>query len=511
MFSNWSVVPNLANINFTTNYSFSSNDDGTKVFALNYLNGNVYYSCYNGTTYTNWLPVPNAAGVVFTGDPEIALVTPVFSADGTVLCLQSGTGPDTNIYYAIYNGTTYSSWVAVPNQAAIIISPVPYGAGYGFYTQLSADGTKLIARSATTDPVPIVTFYYSFRNGNTYTNWSPIPNDLAVDLFEYRKASRDNTKIVQTTQTTNGDGESVINFCYSLYTGTTYTSWQAIPNPDHILFTSQTDQLFSSDGGLTKVFTTDETNTVYYSLFSNGAYSPWLAVPNLNMITFQPFGGVLCSEDGSKLYAKGTDNNYYYSLYNGTTYSSWALLPNASGIPLLDSGLYTAVNDRLFLVTAANRIYYALYSNGMYGSWQLLPNAANVVLTGLQYNADGTLLFAQAADSTFNLYYATFNGTGYTNWTMIPNATGLVFSLYTFYNSADGTKVFNQSTNGNFYVSGLSRYDLFANKKLIPKIAMATMSLGVPSVYIYEPQQHFLRKSVAKTHFLRKSVAKTDR
>jgi hypothetical protein len=484
MFSNWSVVPNLANINFTTNYSFLSNVDGTKVFAHNQLNGNVYYSCYNGTTYTNWLPVPNAAGVVFTGDPEIANVNFNLSADGTVLWLQSGTG-NTNIYYAIYNGTTYSSWVAVPNQAAIVISPSPQGAGYGFYTQLSADGTKLIARSATTDPVPIATLYYSFRNGNTFTNWSPIPNDLAFDINEYREASRDNTKIVQTAQTTNGDDESVINFCYSLYTGSTYTSWQLIPNPTSLIFVSGTDEYFSSGGGLTKVFASDQTNTVYYSLFSNETYSPWLAVPNLNMITFQPFAGVLCSEDGTKLYAKGTDNNYYYSLYNGTTYSSWALLPNVSGIPLLYSVLYYTVNDKLFLVTADNRIYYALYSNGMYSSWQLVPNAANVVLSGLQFNADGTLLFAWASDSALNSYYATFNGTGYTNWTMIPNATGLVFSLYTFYNSADGTKVFNQSTDGNFYVSGLSRYDLFANKKLIPNIAMATMSLGVPSVYIY--------------------------
>ena len=455
MFSNWSVVPNLANINFTTNYSFSSSDDGTKVFALNVLNGNVYYSCYYGTTYTNWLPVPNAAGVVFTGDPEIALVKLNVSADGTVLCLQSGTG-NTNIYYAIYNGTTYSSWVAVPNQAAIVISPTPQGAGNGFCTQLSADGTKLIVRSATAGP--IATVYYSFRNGNTFTNWSPIPNDSAFDLIEYREASRDNTKIVQTTQTTNGDGEYDINFCYSLYTGTTYTSWQLIPNPTSVLFTSQTDQYFSSGGGLTKVFTTDETNTVYYSLFSNGAYSPWLAVPNTAMFTFEPLDGILCSEDGTKLYATGTDNNYYYSLYNGTTYSSWALLPNVSGIPLLDSGLVTAVNDKLFLLTADNRIYYALYSNGMYSSWQLVPNAANVVLTGLQFNADGTLLFAQASEPTFNLYYATFNGTGYTNWTMIPNATGLVFSLYTFYNYADGTKVFNQSVDsvGNYYFSLLT-------------------------------------------------------
>ena len=213
MFSNWSVVPNLANINFTTtDYSFSSSDDGTKVFASNNLNGNVYYSCYNGTTYTNWLPVPNAAGVVFTGDPEIALVNFNLSADGTVLWLQSGTG-NTNIYYAIYNGTTYSSWVAVPNQAAIVISPTPSAAGNGFTTQLSADGTKLITKGSPIDPDTIETLYYSFRNGNTFTNWSPIPNDLAFDINEYREASGDNTKIVQA----NDDGDSVINFLSNRY------------------------------------------------------------------------------------------------------------------------------------------------------------------------------------------------------------------------------------------------------------------------------------------------------
>jgi hypothetical protein len=449
MFSNWSLIPNTANINFEQ-YRINPIADGSKVFASSSRGGDVYYSFLNGTTYTNWLPVPNGAGVVFLGSDNLPF-TLDYTADGTTLCAQNGllnvtdTNTDTNIYYSIYNGTTYSSWVSVPNPNNFKFFNRSVNALFTY--TLSTDGTKIIATSQDTDR----NYYYSFRNGTTYTNWSLIPNPLAITLSATTKTSEDNTKIV--SYSAEGTGEAY----YTLYTGSTYTPWQQIPNPTPVLFPFVDAIASSADG--TKVFLISATNTVYYSLYNAGQYSSWLPVPNPTLLTFQPTNSAVVSSDGTRLYNQDTANNYYYSTYNGTTYSSWTALPNTTGSSFLDSGLYFTLSDKLFLVTADNRIYYALYSNAMYSSWQLLPNTTNVALNnGLQYNADGTILFAQAADLAFNSYYATFNGSDYTNWLPIPNATGVVFTVGYFRSNADGTKVFNQTADavGNYYFSLLT-------------------------------------------------------
>ncbi len=440
MFSNWSAVPNSANINFT-NYSIAINAAGTKVFAYNSIDGNFQYSLFNGTTYTNWTPVPNLAGVVFLGSIDSSIVLH-YSADGNTICAQSGLGTDSNVYYATYNGTTYTSWTPVPNQNALIFRQgVTQG---GINIVISADGTNIMALSVNSD------FYYSFWNGTTFTNWTSIPNNLAIGLTSIAITSRDNTKIVSYSATTQ-------ELFYALYTGSTYTNWIQIPNPTGFLFINNI-QILNASADCTKVFALDDTNTPCYSLYSAGQYSPWVAVPNPNMLTFAFTFGVNCTTDGTKLYNQDNDSNYYYSVYNGVVYSSWTLLPNTNGIALLNCRINAVNNDgtKLFLTTADNSIYYSLYTNAMYSSWLLVPNAANIAFTVYtSFNTDGTIFFAKSSAPGLNSYYTTFNGTGYTNWIIIPNSLGIVFEQLYLLNNDGGTKVFSQSadTNGNYYFS----------------------------------------------------------
>ena len=206
-----------------------------------------------------------------------------------------------------------------------------------FTYKISADGTKILAVSTGTNS----NWYYSFWNGTTYTNWSVVPNNLAILTGSTGRASIDNTKLIVWSYTN-------LQFYYALYTGITYTNWVQIPDTIGIVFTDIDG--FSGNDDNTKVFSIDTMNNNCYSLYSNGQYSPWVAVPNPNNITFINETTVKCCNDGSKIYKQDTNNNYYYSVYNVTTYTIWTLIPNTTGLVLLDSILtYYYIFNRYFL------------------------------------------------------------------------------------------------------------------------------------------------------------------
>lgn len=540
MFSNWSLIPNAANINFE-HYTIRAIADGSKVFASSSRGGDVYYSFLNGTTYTNWLPVPNGAGVVFLGSDNLPF-TLDYTADGTTLCAQNGllnvtdTNTDTNIYYSIYNGTTYSSWISVPNPNNFKFVNRNVNASFTYW--LSTDGTKIIIRgfgsidyeppivdeappAANTSTTAALTdlqnaaltaqqkaelaaqqktifnvtknrkaeMYYSLWNGKTYTEWTIIPNTSA-QIFEFPTVSMDNTKIIAYSTTSD-------EVYYSLYANKAYTNFVKIPNTLPIIFDFNYFENMSASNDLTKVYMFDASKNVYYSVFNEytGEYQSWVAVPNPAMITTSQYTPRIPSSfNGNRIYTKDTDNYIYYSAYNGTSYSHWTKIPSVPGIDMRARELSLSFVDdgsKAYLATLNNSFYYSLYNNGMYNDWRLVANPNNIEFYLDEYvnpvpnvlnSSDGTTLFAQSRDSALNSYYATFNGSSYTNWTHIPNAEeGIVFIAGYLYNSPDGTKVFNKSTDGNFYVSG---HDLIIKTQRIPTMVMATMTRGTPCVYI---------------------------
>jgi hypothetical protein len=125
----------------------------------------IWYSTYNGTTWSAQQEVPNAVTNEYTG-PTLAVY------DGDLYLAWEGQASPYHIWYSAFNGSTWSNQAEVPSALANASSAV----GLAAY-----NGDLYLAWTGQTS----YNVWYSAFNGSSWTAQSTIPSATSSGAFYY--------------------------------------------------------------------------------------------------------------------------------------------------------------------------------------------------------------------------------------------------------------------------------------------------------------------------------------
>ncbi len=283
-------------------------------------------------TWTGPSTIPSA--MTYDGGPALA------GYHGLLYAAWEGQSSPHHIWYATYNGTSWSAQAEVPQAETNAYT----GPSLGVY-----GGDLYLAWQGQSSPYHI---WYASYNGTTWTGQARVPNALVNASSAVGLASYHGDLYLAWT-----GHSSPYDLWYASFNGTTWSGQQKIPSATSTgEFSYAASPLASYSGLLYAMWPTGTNGTLEYATF-DGSWSAPVAFPHGSVLDY---GGPALSVSDSKLYASWDSQNtstidwasfsaaawttpktvpHAYSLvgpglagFNGSQYVAWT--PDIEGSPI---------------------------------------------------------------------------------------------------------------------------------------------------------------------------------
>jgi len=218
--------------------AFDSNGNAIAVWGqYDGSNVQIYYAYWDGTTWTDATTIPGQLASLASA-PEIAFD----SNKNAIAVWEHEDGGNEQIYYALWNGATWTNAATIAEQASDDAT----------FPQIAVDPNgNAITVWYERDDSGIFQIYYSYWNGTTWTDASIIPGKPAINGFSPQIAFDSNGNAI-TVWKQNGIGYSQIYYAY--WDGTTWSiTATAIPGQPES-FASNPKIAFDSNGNAIAVW-----------------------------------------------------------------------------------------------------------------------------------------------------------------------------------------------------------------------------------------------------------------
>jgi hypothetical protein len=267
-------------------------------------------AAHAAATTVNWTgPSTIPSAETYDGGPALA------TYGGRLYAAWQGQSSPYHIWYATFNGTSWSHQAKVPQAE----TNQDTGPSLGVY-----DGDLYVAWQGASSPCHV---WYAAFNGTTWTNEARVPNALvnassAVGLAAY-----------------NGDlylawtGQSPpYDLWYAAFNGTKWTGQATIPSATssgHFFYAAS--PLVSYGGLLYAMWPTGSNATLEYAAF-NGSWSAPLALQGGGVLDY---GGPALTVMGSKMYASWDSQNTStvdWASFNGAAWAKPKQIPHSMSL-----------------------------------------------------------------------------------------------------------------------------------------------------------------------------------
>jgi hypothetical protein len=431
----------------TTYTGMAISADGTKAVFASYNTGYLYFSTFDGTS---WTPLnttmaanfgasrlfnisltadgmrgavcTNGSGYVYTftwnGSNYSAATQTAdttarnywvmdMTADGNRIVL----GGNTYVFYANWNGTTYGNAIQTLDTTVRSCQALA----------VTADGSRIVYADTNNNFAYLATW-----NGSNYTNGVQINTTAFPNTIRSVRFSPDANIIYQST------ANAPVYF--SVWNGSSYNSTFTPISSAILPYTDSWGLCVDGTGNL--YFGNYSSSTIYKTNVSNSG-APIFASYGTPFGTSVPSGcaGMGLSQDGSKLVFSNYGGNIYYATYN-TTNATWSSLAttlagtaNYVGIALNSNGTRGAVAVR------SGYIYYFTWNGTNYTTLTQTLDTTTRGYNGLDMTPDGNMIVVVAS----YVYFATWNGSNYSTFTQTLDSTSA--SYYGISISSDGNKI----------------------------------------------------------------------
>ena len=380
----------------------------------------VYFATWNNSNnYINLTATNLAVGspvVTYSGGPsDLSGISQKYNMFGGIACNADGSriayaNSAGEIYFATWNGSTYATPVLVAELD-------PYSTGMA----MSCDGNLLFYSNVSDFSQKI---FYSIWNGTTYT----VQTELS---FNY----------VNTPASSSRDGLPQITPAGSLYLALSYdmsTLYISTNNNsaylDTVLPRSRVGNIhvlpltYTNTSTMTKIVGTNSLvvqrqNTAnsfipYFTPFTQPFFVPAIG---LNSITI--------SDDNSRVVILGYNGPAFYATLDkrNNLYSAFVPIP----ITLIASSSYickmTADGSRLVLAFRTTGVYFSTWlpDQNNYSNMTITLGGATQLPGALDVTADGSRIFTVSANG---IYYANWDGTNYSAWIYLGVAGSAILS-----------------------------------------------------------------------------------
>jgi hypothetical protein len=251
--------------------------------------------------------IPSA--MTYDGGPALA------SYNGLLYAAWQGQSAPYHIWYATYNGTSWSSQAEVPQAE----TNQDTGPSLGVY-----NGDLYVAWQGGASPYHV---WYAAFNGTTWTNEARVPNALvnpssAVGLAAYNG----DLYLAWVGQT------SPYNLWYADFNGTTWSGQARIPSATSTgEFTYAASPLVSYGGLMYAMWPTGTNGTLEYAAF-DGSWSAPLALQGGGVLDY---GGPALTVMGSKMYASWdtqATSTIEWASFNAAAWSTPKRVPHAQSL-----------------------------------------------------------------------------------------------------------------------------------------------------------------------------------
>jgi hypothetical protein len=390
--------------------AFDHNGNALAVWSQNDgSNYQIYYARYDGSTWSTTATVIPGQPAQFGYSPQID-----FDHNGNALAVWSQyNGSDHQIYYARYDGSTWSTTATViPGQPA----------QYGYSPQIDFDhnGNALAVWYQSDGSNNQI--YYARYDGFTWsTTATIIPGQPAQDGYSPQIAFDHNGNALAVWSQYNGSNYKID---YARYDGATWSTPTIIPGqPAQFGYSPQID--FDNNGNALAVWVQNNSGKyqIYYAHYDDSTWStPATVIPgqpaqngNSPQIAFDHNGNALA------VWSQYNGSNYKidYARYDGSTWSTTATV--IPGQPAQDDSAPQIAFDHNGNALAVwyqydgskNQIYYARY-NGSTWSTQatIIPGqpAQNGFAPQIAFDHNGNALavWTQYNGGKYQIYYARY-------------------------------------------------------------------------------------------------------
>jgi hypothetical protein len=273
-------------------------------------------------TWTGPSTIPSA--ITYDGGPALA------KYDGVLYAVWQGQSSPYHIWYATFNGTSWSAEAEVPQA----LTNEYTGPSVGVY-----DGDLYVAWQGQSSPYHI---WYATFNGTSWSSQAEVPNALVNHASAVGLASYGGDLYLAWT-----GQSSPYDLWYASFNGTSWSGQQKIPSATSSgEFTYAATPLASFGGLLYVMWPTGANETLEYATF-DGSWSAPIAVTGSSVLNY---GGPALAVLGTKLYASWDSqatSTIDWSSFSGATWSTPEQIPGAvslvgPGLAGFDSTLYEA-------------------------------------------------------------------------------------------------------------------------------------------------------------------------
>jgi hypothetical protein len=263
-------------------------------------------------SWTGPSTIPSA--MTYDGGPALA------TYDGLLYAAWQGQSSPNHIWYATFNGTSWSQQAEVPHAE----TNQDTGPSLGVY-----DGDLYLAWQGQSSPYHI---WYAAFNGSTWTSQAEVPNALVNVSSTVGLASYNGDLYLAWT-----GQSSPYNLWYADFNGTTWSGQAKIPSATSTgHFSYATSALVSYGGLMYAMWPTGGNAVLKYAAF-DGSWSAPLTVPDSSVLNE---GGPAVTVLGSKMYASWDSQNTStvdWVSFTGAAWSTPKEIPHS--ISLVGPGL----------------------------------------------------------------------------------------------------------------------------------------------------------------------------
>jgi len=258
-------------------------------------------------TWTGPSIIPSA--MTYDGGPALA------KYDGLLYAAWQGQSSPYHIWYATFNGTSWSHQAEVPEAETNEYT----GPSLGVY-----DGDLYVAWQGQSSPYHI---WYAAFNGTTWTNEARVPNALVNHSSAAGLAAYNGDLYLAWT-----GQSSPYHIWYASFNGTTWSGQHTIPSATSTgEFTYAASPLASFGGLLYAMWPTGANGTLEYATF-DGSWSAPLALPGGGVLDY---GGPALAVTDSKMYASWDSqatSTINWASFNAAAWSKPQSVPDAMSL-----------------------------------------------------------------------------------------------------------------------------------------------------------------------------------
>jgi hypothetical protein len=251
--------------------------------------------------------IPSA--MTYDGGPALA------KYDGLLYAAWQGQSSPYHIWYATFNGSSWSDQAEVPQAETNEYT----GPSLGVY-----DGDLYVAWQGQSSPYHI---WYAAFNGTTWTNQAEVPNALVNHSSAVGLAAYNNQLYLAWT-----GQSSPYDLWYASFNGTNWSGQQKIPSATSTgEFTYAASPLATYDGLMYAMWPTGASGTLEYAAF-DGSWSAPLALAGGGVLDY---GGPALTVLNSKMYASWDSqatSTIEYAWFNAATWSPPKQVPDAASL-----------------------------------------------------------------------------------------------------------------------------------------------------------------------------------